>query len=151
MSTQGIRRRNRRLGLAVLGLALGVSFEANAAIVYVCAGPSSQPDLVYNWVAAYYGGEFPLGEQACEKITKKAIEACHKAVSEAEKCQQRMYGSLRNIVKPGCDGDPDCTDEKKESIEQGSAFLEDDAAFGHEDCDGDFAETLFDYCITGVQ
>jgi hypothetical protein len=151
MSTQQIRRLSGSLSLAVAALALGLSLEAHAAIVYACLGPSEQPSLVRTWVTAYYAGEFPLDESTCEKIVKKAVAACHKAVSEAEKCQDKLYGALRSIAKPACEGDAGCIDDAKQSIEAGASSLEEDADSAHDDCDGDFAESLFDYCVTGIQ
>jgi hypothetical protein len=150
MSTKGACRRACRLGLAALGLTLGVSFDAAAALPDVCYGPEEQPYLVYEWFGAWYSSSLPLDEKSCEKITKKLVAECHKAVSDASKCQSHMIRSLRSIAKPACEGDDGCVEQRKDDADAQQASLEQRAREADESCDGeDFADSIFQYCVEG--
>jgi hypothetical protein len=154
MSRNGVGRRLRRLVIAGIGLVLGASFEAAAAPIPACQGPGPQPTYVFDYFDAYLGDFFPLDAEVCEKIVKKAVAACHAAVSEASKCHQRLVRSSQKAGKTACgtegDGKQDCIERLKILTEDIEDFYAGETEDAHEVCDTDFAEDLFDYCVTGI-
>jgi hypothetical protein len=154
MRIRGNRRHPCRLALAVLGLAAGLSPKADAALATVCSGPLPQPGIVRATLTAYLGTFFPLDEKSCEEITKKAVAACHKAVSDAEKCVADLNSDLRKVSKPVCgtqgSDKGDCNDMFKSVVEDRNAELEGETDDAHGMCDTSFADGFFNDCVNGL-
>ena len=85
------------LGLAVLAL-LGKAAHAQA-----CGNILEQPEDVYDTFVGQFGLAFPLNDaNACEKLAKAAVSACHKAVSDTASCQSSLTSSVYKGAKPVC-------------------------------------------------
>jgi hypothetical protein len=150
MGTREIRRRACRLALAGLATAAGFSFEAKAAPVQACVGPLEQPGIVYDWMTGYFSSFFPLDDKTCEKLTKRAVEACHRAVSNAKECQSDLIRSTHKASKVACGTEgPDkdsCNDTYKNLHEELKDFLKEQTEEAHDECDTDFADDFFLEC-----
>ena len=154
MRIMEIRPRTRRLALVVLGLVAGLALEADAALAPACSGPLTQPGVVQAHLTASLGSYFPLDAKSCEEVTRKAVVACHKGVSDAQKCQADLNGNVRKVAKPVCGAQGsakgDCNKSFKAADEQQDATLEDEANGAHALCDTSFADDFFDDCVNGL-
>ena len=154
MRIMEIRPRTRRLALVVLGLVASLAREADAALAPACSGALTQPGVVQAHLTASLGSYFPLDAKRCEEVTKKAVVACHKGVSDAQKCQADLNGNVRKVAKPVCGAQGpetgDCNKSFKSADEQQDVILEDEADDARAICDTSFAEEFFDHCVNGL-
>jgi len=140
--------------LFALSLALGISRQAGAAPAPVCESPDDQPGNVYEWLIPHADNYFPLDEKSCEKFTKSAVAACHKAVSDAQKCQLNVLKTLAKLAKTTCQAtggnQASCAAGFASSVAEHSASLADAAQAGHYTCDEGFPSEVYGTCINGA-
>lgn len=154
MPTRTNATRARRIAALTLALALGIAHAAGAAPPPVCESPDDQPGNVYEWLIPHADEYFPLDPKTCEKFTKSAVAACHKAVSDATKCQANVLKTLAKLAKTTCSetsgNQANCAAGFASSVAEHSDGLADSAAAGHYACDEGFQSEVYGTCINGA-
>ena len=134
-----------RLSLAFAAFALAGLLSAGAAHAQACVAPDEAPGDVYNIYLIDVGPFFPLPPALCEKLVSSATAACHRAVSDAQACLDRLIGSLYKAKKSACStlkASDICVDEAKAQADDRRDDVATDAAGGHTICDEDFAPAI---------
>jgi hypothetical protein len=140
-----------RLALIALALALGGSRPAGAAPPPACESPDDQPGNVFEWLVPHANLYLPLDANSCEKFTKSAVAACHKAVSDASKCQANVLKTLSKLAKTTCaatsGNQANCASGFAGAVAEHSEYLADSTQAGHHACDEGFASEVYGTCI----
>lgn len=134
-------------------IALGMSRGAGAAPAPACESPDDQPGNVYEWLIPHADSYFPLDAQSCEKFRKSAVAACHKAVSDAQKCQANVLKAIAKLAKTTCSAtsgnQTNCASGFASALVEHSANLADATEAGHHACDEGFQSEVYGTCISG--
>jgi hypothetical protein len=136
------------LGLAVLAL-LGKAAHAQA-----CGDILEQPESVYETFLNTLAITFPLEDPAaCEKLSKAAISACHKAVSDTASCQTSLTSGVLKGTKPVCStfkNQSGCLDDAKATADGDKADIASQADSADNECDTEFAAAIANACNNGL-
>jgi type IV secretory pathway TrbL component len=136
------------LALAVLAL-LGKAAHAQA-----CGSIGEQPEAVYDTFLNSLAITFPLGDSAaCEKLTKAAISACHKAVSDTASCHTSLTSGVLKGTKPVCStfkNQSGCLDDAKATADGDKADIASQADSANTVCDTEFAGAIANACNNGL-
>ena len=143
--------RRGRTALASALLAGVLWLGAEPASAQPCGDISDQPEEVLVLIAGELGGLFPLGEAECAKLTKGAVSACRKAVSDTASCLGRQLKSFAKSAKLACTSQGGGQDACEESFEMELAGAEEafaeDRAGATAACEDDFAVAIEAICL----
>lgn len=141
--------------LLAAALALFVVLGAGQARAQACGSATDVPVEVLDDFVDTLGGLFPLGADECEKITKSAVAACHKAVSSSAACTAAQISGSRKGAKTGCKVKKSladsCDAEFDALLDLAESALEGTVDYAQGECDGTFATTFDLICREGVE
>jgi hypothetical protein len=136
------------LALAVLAL-IGKAAHAQA-----CGSILEQPEEVYDTFLGQLAITFPIEDASvCEKLTKAAVSACHKAVSDTASCQTSLASGVLKGTKPVCStfkNQSGCLDDAKSVADGDKADAAAQAETAHAECDGGFEGAIANACANGL-
>jgi hypothetical protein len=143
-------------GVAVgVMLAMFVVLGAGQARAQACGLVEDVPSEFLDDIVGTLGGLFPLAAAECEKITKSAVSACHKAVSASAGCSEAQISSARKGAKTACkaqgSGEDQCNADIGGLLDFVEGALDSDAGDAHDECDGSFATQLDLTCREGIE
>jgi hypothetical protein len=142
----------KTLGAALVAAVLVLG--AGEARAQACGDFPDVPESVYDTFVDRVAPALPIDDAAvCEKFTKAAVAACHKAVSEMAGCYDGLAGGLYKGLKAVCvvfKNQSGCVDDAKDLLDEDEAEIEEAAANAHAACDGILASEIDDTCMNGL-
>jgi hypothetical protein len=149
-SATTIRYQLHRLFVTALLAIAAVALLGKAAHAQACGDVGDVPATFLDDYIETLGGLFPLSASECEKITKAAVSACHKAVSGSASCATSQISGARKGAKTGCKaqgaGEDACNDSLGGVLDGIESLLELEADGAHAECDTSFATQLDSTC-----
>jgi hypothetical protein len=134
-------------------LAAVLLLAGGAAHAQACGSIPAQPEDVYDTFVDPLGITFPIGDASvCEKLTKAAVSACHKAVSDTASCLTSLASGVLKGTKPVCStfkNQSGCLDDAKATADDDKADFAAQAEAAHAECDGIFAAAISQACLEG--
>ena len=144
-----IRHQLHRLFVASMLAVAALALLGKAAHAQPCGVIDEQPEEVFTLTANELALLFPLPEAECAKITKGAVSACRKAVSDTRSCLDRQLKSFAKSAKIACSvqGDQEACDQGfEEEVAAAAASFAEDAALADAGCLDEFAEQIASVC-----
>lgn len=143
-------RLHRLFVTAMLALA-ALALLGKAAHAQPCGVIDEQPEEVLTLIAGELEELFPLGEAECAKLTKGAISACQRAVSDTAACLDRQIKSFGKSAKIACgaqgDGEDACNESFEAELAGATESFAEDAANADAICEDEFAEAFSSVCL----
>ena len=134
-------------------LAATLLLAAGAAHAQACGSIPSQPEDVYDTFVSQLGLALPVGDSSvCDKLTKAAVSACHKAVSDTASCLTSLSSSVYKGTKPVCStfkNQSGCLDDAKAVADGDKSDFAAMADTAHAECDDAFEAAIQQACMLG--
>jgi hypothetical protein len=146
-----IRHQLHRLFVASMLAVAALALLGKAAHAQPCGVIDEQPEEVLTLTANELALLFPLPEAECAKLTKGAVSACRKAVSDTLACLDRQLKSFAKSAKIACSVQGDmqeaCDQNFEEEVAGAAASFAEDAALADAGCLDEFAEQISSVCL----